>query len=134
MDSQKYISLNKIHLTHRSDEFSEQFSCDSDPYFWLRIEKPIVNALVISDLLYGSLLDEEIAYIISQALKQLNRRDVSHFLFKNIGGDKNTEIEKNTARINGILMLLETSNPISSVQGEIISTKHKYDYVITLLL
>jgi hypothetical protein len=72
-------------LSLRQDEFSAQFSRPGDPHFWIRIELPLSDKLMISDFFPGELDDYQMAAAFAQALERLEIRRLSSLSFRKLG-------------------------------------------------
>ena len=89
-------------LSLRQDEFSAQFSRPGDPHFWIRIELPLSDKLMISDFFPGELDDYQMAAAFAQALERLEIRRLSSLTFRKLGpagADETAEVLQRIGRV-----------------------------------
>lgn len=85
LDKHGLTGFESTGLVRRSDDFSEQFSAPDDPSFWIRLAKPIGEAVVVTDLLFGECDDLRMAGALGQALDIVGIRKPSQLIFQNLG-------------------------------------------------
>ena len=92
----------------RSDDYSEQFSDPEDPRFWIRIEKPLGDTVVLSDVLFGEQDEYRMASAIGQALETLGLRRSRKMIFKHLGPASEWETGEKLARMEKVVEALVT--------------------------
>jgi hypothetical protein len=85
MDKHGISGFEDRTLVRRSDDFSEQFSDPADERFWLRIEKPLGDPVRVTDLLFGSHDELDMAHALGHALQLLGLNRPSSIVFTNLG-------------------------------------------------
>lgn len=99
MDKKGLTGFEKISLNQRSDEFSEQFSTPVDRRFWIRVETPWSDRVVISDVLFGDQDEYAMGDALLQALSLLNIRQPTELVFRNLGSPDDVETGIKAQRI-----------------------------------
>lgn len=72
----------------REDEFSVQYADEFDRKFWIRIEKPVTDVLIISDALQGKLSDDDMVAAFATVLAIHITDDVHRILFSDIAPEE----------------------------------------------
>lgn len=132
LDKHGLSGFETIGLVRRSDDFSEQFSTPGDPKFWIRFEKPLGDAVVVSDLLFGGFDEFRMAGALSHALEAVGARKPSQLIFQNLGHVDVPETAAAVERADRVIEAFVMRQRRFVVGRELRFRRDKADLVITL--
>lgn len=72
-------------LQEMRDDFSVRFTLADDPRFWIRIELPLGDPLVISDLTLGQQAPETVGAFLAHALRQIGASRARRLVVNDVG-------------------------------------------------
>ncbi len=90
-------------LRRRQDEFSVQYSIESDPRFWVRVALPLTRPLVVTDFLFGTFDEPMAAAALQAVLQDLRLEDVGSIEFTRLGPAGTEEAAENVTRIGQVV-------------------------------
>ncbi|AXI47838.1 hypothetical protein C1J03_18570 [Sulfitobacter sp. SK012] len=90
-------------LVRRSDGFSEQFSLPDDTHFWIRIEMPISDALLISDFSLGALSEYDGGMALIDALAQCGQIQPRKITFLALGSEEDDSVAETMIGLDGVI-------------------------------
>ena len=119
-----------ISLNQRSDDFSEQFSIDSDLRFWIRIDLPFSETVSVSDLLFGDQSDRFVCLALLQAFARIGVERPKEIVFRNLGALDDPKTAAVAQRIESVLEAMVSRQWKFVVGRNFEITRRKVDLVV----